>query len=108
MVTHAATVSSLQVRSTLLRFDAFPALRRLTLAGGLFKELRLPARLRQLTLGAGLMYNDISGAHLTSATSIFMLRPIHAHLLPVTLETPVTNMTSVTMRSPSFCVPLFC
>ena len=51
-----------QVRSTVLRFDAFHALRRLTVAGGLFKELRLPAGLRQLTLGAGLMYNDISGA----------------------------------------------
>ena len=46
----------------MLRFDAFRVLRRLTLAGGLFKELRLPAGLRQLTLGAGLMYNDISGA----------------------------------------------
>ena len=52
----------MQVRSTVLRFDAFPALRRLSLARGLFKDLRLPPRLCQLTLGAGLMYNDISGA----------------------------------------------
>ena len=64
LVTAAAAPSLLQVRSTVLCFDAFPVLRRLTLAGGLFKELRLPARLRQLTLGAGLMYNDISGAQL--------------------------------------------
>ena len=76
-VIHRTIVFSLQVRSTVLRFDAFPALRRLILAGGLFKELRLPAQLRQLTLGAGLMYNDISGGDVPAA-----VQELHPQGLP--------------------------
>ena len=51
------------VRVTVLRLDRLPALRRLSLAAGIYKDLALPTSLRKLTLGPDVLYAGLQGVH---------------------------------------------